>query len=664
MRGTYRTVEQLRGSPRHEFITSLIRELNARFSKLVLTPQQELAWEEGLGWIWDACSGLPPQADQWLVLVEYVAPLTPVRPDLVVVTGNRALVIEEKTGSGKIRETARKQVHLYASRIWSTVSAARARELSALLVSESCASNVPYLESWGLEGGVIHEVSPSGLSQLMIQVAEEEAANFIDPADWLEATYDVHPSIVEAAATLVAHIEDRSILTHISDDEELERLREVLIGVVRDAQSAKSRTVVLISGVPGAGKTLVGLRLAHDRDLALLLPPKSGTPLYLSGNGPLIEVMREAIARDHSERFPEQKKKDAKSLAESKIKLVRAVTADALPINSHVVVFDEGQRVWTAQRMQESHPGEVVNSEAVAILQAMETSDWGVLVVLVGNGQEINKGEAGAVTWLEAVAERRESGHSWQVMGSPDLDVPGKWNPSLNKDLHLCVSRRALSGKALSDWVNLVLHGSFEEAMKLKAQDLDDFPLFISRDLSDSRNWIWTQVHGDASNGIDATCGAFASAKSDRLRAEGLSVGTRPRDEFDWPGWFLDKPPSLHSAYWLELAASEFKCQGLELDYSLVGWSWDLPLIEGAWVPRSVDKRKGKWKVENASRSRYRLNAYRVLLTRCRRGMVIWVPRGSEQDMSRNGREMDDVAAALVASGVRLLPAEVRELKQ
>lgn len=279
------------------------------------------------------------------------------------------------------------------------------------------------------------------------------------------------------------------------------------------------------------------------------------------------------------------------------------------------------------------------------------------MVVLIGSGQEINRGEAGARVWSDAVAKRNEQGMGWDIFGPSALESELRDSLTISEHLHLNVSRRAQSASALSDWVSLLLSGKFDEAQALRISNkpLASFPLYVTRDLDLAREWIRTQVDSQG-NAFRPTSGLVASSKSARLRVFGLEVGTQPRnDEVNWTKWFLDKPPSLHSASRLEVAASEFKTQGLELDYVGVAWSWDLVLDPNdQWQARRIDKNTAKWTVAIKDRQ-FRTNAYRVLLTRCRAGMIIFVPPGEASDSSLNASEMDTVFTALIRAGVEEL---------
>ena len=654
MVSTYRTVRHARECTQEAFLDSLMNELASRFAPWVLTPQQIGAWQTGLGWIWEACNRLPEQADGWLILPEYLPPLSSSRPDVVIATGERAFLIEQKTGDQPVGRAAQAQLERYTWEVWGSVLAARRVALHPVLMFESKKPSEGRLAAaWTQDGGEPSVLTPVQFGDVLAQAAQHDAS-VADLSGWTTPRYTLHPSIVEAATALIAHVEDRNVLTHVADDAELNRIRDSLLACVSRAQRESAHVLVMVTGVPGSGKTLVGLRLAHDPDLQDALPAGSGTPLYLTGNGPLVQVLVEAIARDHHSRFPEVSKTQARTWAGSKVKLVRAITADEFPVESHVVVFDEGQRIWTAEHMALKHGKDHVTSEAEAILATLEGRAWAVLVVLIGGGQEINRGEAGPSTWVDAVEARTTIDFQWSGVASPEIELPKSPLFQADPKLHLRVSRRATSAAALSEWVEDLLSGDLESAARLRSSEFPLFPLVVTRHLHEAKNWIRERVESEPLSGLRPTSGAFASSKNGRLRAYGIEVGAGARDETNWPRWFLDRKPSLHSSELLEVAASEFKCQGLELDYTLVCWSWDLAWDGQAWNTRRLDKARAKWHNLNVD-AEYLLNAYRVLLTRCRRGSVIWVPLGSEDDRSRDSNAADSIYHALVEAGVTSL---------
>lgn len=664
MKQTMRNFQQVRQSTRGDFVSKLTSELSERLRGFQISEQQIDAWALSFGWIYDSISRLSDSTDSWLLFPEFNPPLSPIRPDLVIATGDCTVIIEFKAGNSKIGNTSRKQTRNYASEMHNTMTGVRDSTIYAVLVSPSISAtkiDSSFLP-WNSISDYLNEINPNNIDELFKELISKETGKLLNVGDWMNPTYDLHPDIVWAASELIAHVEDRGVITHLSDDEELDAVRGEVIALINDARKKSQKRVVLISGVPGAGKTLVGLRLAHDPDLHDSLPANSGTPLYLTGNGPLVDVLVEAVARDDKRRNPEKTMGKARREAGSKIKLVHGITENSLPIDTRVVVFDEGQRVWTADHMKAKGKAQVNMSEGEVILATLERSreqevEWSVLVVLIGTGQEINRGEAGASVWAEAVSKRNLLGKDWDIFGPEQLRGELGQSANISKNLHLEVSRRALSASSLSQWVAFFLSGNFDKAKDLRDnnEQLKKFPIFVTRDLEVARNWIREKANRN-DIAFRPSSGIVASSKSARLRAYGLEVGNQPRNsEVDWKRWFLDDPVSLHASSRLEVAASEFKTQGLELDYVCVAWSWDLIVnSDGSWSPRRVDKSKAKWSYIKKDRQ-FLINSYRVLLTRCRRGMIIFVPEGNENDPSLNPTEINSVYKRLLQAGATTL---------
>lgn len=654
-----RTFGDARAVNEQAFTSSLVSELSSRFVGFSISDSQLEAWHLSFNWLHEAITNSPSAGNHWLILPEFNPPLAAVRPDLVLVSETHTAVLEFKTGASPAGKVARTQLQDYAQVMWQTMTGVRDSKVIAGLISPSIRKSNTDFAFWSQQEPTLNELNPKDLHNLLASMASTSRLDTIDLESWLLPTYDLHPDIVTAASEMIAHVEDRGITTHLSDDAELDEVRQNVLALIKRSREEKSRQVVLISGVPGAGKTLIGLRLAHDPELRDSLPGDAGTPLYITGNGPLVDVLVEAVARDDRRRNPDKSISRARTDASSKIKLVHGITQGDLATNTHIVVFDEGQRIWTAEHMVRKGKSKDLVSEAEWILKELEghNREWVTLVVLIGSGQEINIGEAGAITWLEAVTKRSQAGSPWHLVAPVELRMPP--NPELSsiEGLTLKVSRRAASASLLSQWVSLLLDGKIALARELRTKNtqLGKFPIFATRSLSAARSWLWNQIKDDSS-GIKLNAGLVASSKSSRLRAFGLEVGNQPRDEsVDWTKWFLDPPISLHSSSRLEVAASEFKTQGLELDFVGVAWSWDLVLRDDVWVSRTVNKSTAKWR-ENKANKQLLVNAYRVLLTRARKGLIVWVPEGSIDDPSLPPAEMDLVYEALLEAGACALP--------
>ena len=643
------TLSEARDLTRDQYVDGSCRAMESRFTNFVVAPEQQRAWKVGFGWMHDLFEQLDSSANKWICLPEYAAPLVSGRPDFVLVTASCVVVIEMKTGALTSEKAGSKQVLDYSTKLWGKLKAARTRAVIPVLLSAR-GKKTALMQGTDLfihaRPREILNLNPSSLVEFMQQVIYREQGKEID---FLRAKgeliYSPRPSVIEAAISLVAATEDKNVITGLSSEVELERIARIIQEKATQASLLGSRELIVIAGPPGAGKTLVGLRLAHDPEIQKLLPSDSGTPLYLTGNGPLVDVLVESLARDEVRRRGTLKSV-AISNADSKVRLIHGVTEKKLGIESNVIVFDEGQRIWTQEHMRRKKGDSTLSSEAEEVMSYLEQKDWALVVVLLGEGQEINTGEAGVITWLEAVRNRNNINlKKWKITAPPlEIDPPEKINIEINPALRLQVVRRTDNSADVSSWVQEILKSDFSAAIKLRSSFLD-YPLFITRDLEQAKNWLRTQVEK-----YGGTSGLLASSKSKRLFKYGLDATADANRSFSWQNWYLNTLPDLNSSEALEVVATEYKSQGLELDWVGVCWSWDLVLHDSAWTPRTLSASNAKWR-RTLSKSQYQINAYRVLLTRSRRGMVIWIPIGVPGDKSMKPAEMNQIYDALLKSG-------------
>lgn len=638
------------------FADDVVKSLATNFAGLKTQDEQLEAWRKSATWLHrsiQATNGSNPNAR---VIFELAPPFEVQRSDFVIISNHHILVGEAKTGEKESFLAARQQVENYARTIHSFVDFSRDRCIVPLVVRKNAKRAKHPLPAGSGIGDVADtlDVHPEDLGDLLKVLEYEESFDSTDPKNWL---FSPRPNIITAARLMLSQTSDRGVVSSLTDDEELKRVISVcesIADATRTRKDGVSNAVIAVTGVPGAGKTLVGLRLAHSAFLNELSGNSESTPpMYLSGNGPLVDVLTEALIRDEMKRT-KCKKQDAEMFAKAKIRLVHGLTTDKLAIKTHVLIFDEAQRAWTEEHMRRKLRRDEFGSEAEEILKRMEDDDlgWSVVICLVGTGQQINSGEKGLQTWVEAIERRTHAadGRPWLLYVDEEVAKAEAVSSTLirnEESLNLKVVRRANNASALGEWVNLLLLSQFDEANALR-RDFEEFPLFVSRDLMAARSWL------RASARPFETCGLVASSKSARLSIYGVDAQTSAGSDHDWPQWYLDSPPNLNSSKNLEIAASEFKCQGLELDWVGVCWSWDFLPSSSGWLSRKINKRSGRWN-RNEAGANYLMNAYRVLLTRARNGMVIWVPEGNDKDPSRSPKEIDRAYEALIAAGCNRL---------
>jgi hypothetical protein len=402
---------------------------------------------------------------------------------------------------------------------------------------------------------------------------------------------------------------------------------------------------------------LVGLSLAH------LSESRTDAIHFMSGNGPLVSVLQEVFRRHAMQKGvpSSQAQISAETLIENVHHFAKEYTEkdkDRAPSN-HVVVFDEAQRAWDKAQSLRKFARE--DSEPDMLLKIMERHEnWACVIALVGGGQEINDGEAGLEEWGKALSRRPTE---WQVYASPEVIDGGTStahrrlfgegveprNVQTNEMLHLKTSNRSLRADNLAAWVNAVLAGDAVAAAAFKIAD--KFPLFLTRSLTQARNKLRHEALGESRFGL------VGSSEADRLRAEGLEPsGTFHRD-YPWHHWYLAAREDVRSSYYCEVFATEFEIQGLELDWIGLCWGGDLIRDHDEWQTRKFwTPGIPKWiQIKSEAERQYRINAYRVLLTRARQGTVIYVPAGDANDPTRSPAEMDCTAEYLLRCGVRRL---------
>ena len=494
----------------------------------------------------------------------------------------------------------------------------------------------------------IIKVNPEGLIEVGKYIAREfPNSRTFDGENLTLLKYSPRPSVVDAAVSLVAALDDKNIITGLAESEEISRIIEKIKVKALNASKLSKREIIVVSGAPGAGKTLVGLRIAHDTSIQDILGEEYGTPLYLTGNGPLVEVLVESLARDQTLRTGIPKSKSLSS-ASSKVRSIHGITERNLGIESNIIVFDEGQRIWNETQMQRKKRNMDVRSEAEEILIHLEKLPWALAVVLLGEGQEINSGEEGLTTWLQAVQNRNVLHSDTWVITTPHSDfceVTISSSVIYDDELRLKTIQRTDNAANISLWVEYFLSADFAKAGELR-KTFGNFPFFFTRDLNIAKNWLRAKV-----SETSGRSGLVASSKSKRLLVYGVDAVADASRSFSWANWYLNDPPDLTSSSALEVAATEYKCQGLELDFVGVCWSWDLVLQNNSWIPRSLTSTSASWSTTK-SKSHFQTNAYRVLLTRSRKGMIVWIPRGDDLDSSRVSEEMDLVASCFEEAGI------------
>jgi hypothetical protein len=627
--------------------------------------QQLRAWAEQCAILAGVLASIAGAQD-WHLLFEVTLPRTPRRADAVILAGDTIIALEFKIGAQRFDTAARAQVDDFALDLQDFHAGSRGLPIVPILLASDAA--IPQMAQSVLPLlGVapVIDATPAGLASVLHQAPGNQAR--IDPQAWQAAPYCPVPPIIEAARTLYARHSVENILDARAGAVSLAITRAAIREALDQAQAQQRHIILFVTGVPGAGKTLCGLNACFGAaDDAL-------RATFLTGNPSLVHVLREALVRDAVARG--QNRRAAEQRMQGVIQSLPAfrdlyVDNQEIP-PERVVVIDEAQRSWSsahAIRKSRDRTKQLTNSEPAHLLASMgRHAEWAAMICLVGNGQEIHTGEGGLAEWGAALAA---SPHPWHVIAAPDCltqtearrRLPALAGLQTDPRLHLTVPTRQIGRPTASAWVDAVLEGNSAVARGLAAA-AGGMNFWLTRDLTALRCGLRAHARGTRRAGLLASSGAR------RLRAVGLGVELDHMDAGAVARWFLDRWPDVRASDALELVATEFSAQGLELD--VVGLCWDGDLIRRSgraeWhVRRFVGT---AWQNTAAAETvSNRINTYRVLLTRARHATVIYVPRGDPADRTRLPDVFDDVAAFFIDCGVASLaqaeaqPAEAVEV--
>ncbi len=601
------------------------------------------------------------------IIFEYSIPRLGKRIDVILLLHGIVFVLEFKVGADEYCRQDLEQVWDYALDLKNFHEASSSLTIVPILVATN-ADNASNSKEFSQYNDHVFEPifsNAESLSQIITQFITEYAQE-IDLSRWALSRYMPTPTIIQAASSLYLNHSVADITKTEASGEDLQRTSEFVMSVIEHSRANREKSICFVTGVPGAGKTLVGLNIAvrqfEKRDLAV----------YLSGNQPLVAVLSEALARDKKRQEEERNPGVRYNLTEARRnvksfiqivhhyrdttlnKLKQPIVNGILEIDpaevdkhkndgysevEHVAIFDEAQRAWTKTHLanwlsRKKGIASFPMSEPEFLIWSLNLrEDWAVVVCLVGGGQEINTGEAGIGEWLRAI---NANFPDWNVFISDQLTgkeyAEGELEDLLqanahvmrNKNLHLAVSMRSFRAEQLSNFIHHMLDGNVNQAQALLKTLKSKYPIVITRDLDTAKIWLRKQKRGTERYGI------VVSSQAQRLRPLAIDVRCKP----DTVHWFLDDITDIRSSLFLEDAASEFDVQGLELDWTCLVWDGDLRRKGKVW--QNFTFKGNKWQNIRSEESRaYQINAYRVLLTRARQGMVICVPEGNPADATR-----------------------------
>ncbi len=600
------------------------------------------------------------------IYFEYAIPRMGRRIDVVLLIKSAIFVLEFKVGECEFNSYAIDQVFDYALDLKNFHESSHEHYIAPVLIATGADYSDPLIAVTPQNDKLLMPIKTSTklLGCVVEKVLRFATGNNIDNLEWQNGRYCPTPTIIEAAMALYNNHSVAEITRRDASAINLSQTSEAISEIIRASREHSRKSICLVTGVPGAGKTLVGLNVATKH----INSADDLYSVYLSGNGPLVKILCESLARDRVRRCNDAGESLRIGVARSDVKAFiqnvhhfrdDCLLNDKRPPIEHVAIFDEAQRAWnmeqTSSFMQRKKDTLGFNySEPEFLISCLNRhSDWAVVVCLVGGGQEINTGEAGIGEWIKSV---NRSFSDWHLYISPRLtDSEYSADDVLNNlslcrhveyrhELHLAVSMRSFRAEHVSLLVKQLLDLDVEAARQTYENVRGKYPIVLTRDLACAKQWLKNQARGSERYGI------VVSSQAERLKPYAIDV----RSPMDPIHWFLDSKEDVRSSYYLEDVATEFDIQGLELDWACITWDADFRYGHSGWEHWSFVGHR--WNhIRKEERRRYLKNAYRVLLTRARQGMVIVVPPGNLEDTTRNPDFYDPTFNYLRGLGFKVL---------
>jgi hypothetical protein len=638
---------------------SILGSLTANYPHSTLEDLQINAWVEQVKILKNQLAELKDGH----ILFEYSIPRMGKRVDNILLIDGIVFVLEFKVGEESYPLYALDQALDYALDLKNFHEQSHTKKIIPILISTHATEHINVLQPF--EDSVFEPLraNKNNLTRIIKWASEEHKDGQMDADAWQQSIYKPTPTIIEAAQALYKGHSVQEISRSDGGAINLSRTSDAIARIIDDSKQHQQKSICFITGVPGAGKTLAGLSIANERHNI----DEGEYAVFLSGNGPLVQVLQEALARnevqDKKDTSEQLSKTEALRHTKAFIQNIHHFRDDNLqeekaPVE-RVAVFDEAQRAWTLEQTssfmkQKKGILDFTMSEPDFLIGVMDRhNDWAIIICLIGGGQEINTGEAGLPEWFSALQKNHPD---WNVYVSDeltdfeytrDIDLFSKIQPDklhIQPDLHLAVSVRSFRSEKVSALVKTILDVDVNKAQGLFSSLRDNYPIVLTRSLQTARAWLKKKSRGTERHGLVASSGAI------RLKPFGVHV----KSKVNPPNWFLNDKEDIRSSYFLEEAATEFDIQGLELDWTCVCWDADLRFNNRQWQYKSF--RGTSWNnVNDDIRKLYLKNAYRVLLTRARQGMVIFVPEGTPSDHTRQPDFYDQTAEYLMQCGIPLI---------
>lgn len=637
-RAYYRnTIQQFLLEPDEQILGTLL----SKHKHQQLDIQQKNAWQRQIEILKQHLLGLTGY-----VYFEFSIPRMGRRVDNILILGNQICLLEFKIGSEQYDKHSIDQVIDYALDLHHFHEGSHHRCLTPILIAEH-AAEVPNSLEAARNFQTAIKLNAHNLRAFLNTIHNHQA---FDVFQWEHSCYKPTPTIIEAAQALYQNHDVKEITRSDASAENLSQTAKAIKQIIEQSKKYQRKSICFITGVPGAGKTLAGLNIANQR----LHTADDEHAVFLSGNGPLVAVLQEALAREVKHKSKTKALKDAKTFIQNIHHFRDEYLVNSQAPTEKVVIFDEAQRAWNQTQaskfMKKRGYLDFNQSEPEFLVNIMNRHEhWCSIICLIGGGQEINTGEAGLQEWLRALQQHHQD---WQIYYSNLIiqdeiylhdETLKTWLTQTGQavvHLHLATSIRSFRSEKVAAFIQALLNQS--PSAKMLYQEISaHYPIVLTRDLYTAKSWLKQQAKGRERFGMTASSGAR------RLKAFGINV----KNEIDVAQWFLNPKEDVRSSYFLEDVATEFDVQGLELDWTCVGWDGDFHIHENQF--KCQEFKGSRWQnVNQTDKQNHILNAYRVLLTRARQGFVIWIPEGSETDTTRKPTFYDGTYQYLKSIGI------------
>ncbi len=597
--------------------------------------------------------------DKGQIYFEFSIPRMGKRADNILIINDLIFVIEFKVGDTSFQKHAIEQVVDYCLDLQNFHEGSHKEILIPLLVSTKAETVCNIYSSINNLFEPL-KANQQNLSEVISLSLTQSKGRQINTTAWENSIYKPTPTIIEAAQALYKGHNVKEISRHDAGAINLSKTTDCINKVIEKAKAMNKKSICFLTGVPGAGKTLAGLNIANERMKA----DKDEHAVFLSGNGPLVDVLREALTRDSVQFAKENGEPSTKRKEKERaVKFIQNIhhfrddniETEKAPIEK-VVVFDEAQRAWAKEQVcsfmkRKKGVEDFDMSEPEFLISVMDRhKDWCTIVCLIGGGQEINTGEAGVSEWITAL---KINYPNWDIHYSNLISTDNNYlsdndlrnwlqaNATEEHELHLSVSIRSFRSEKISELIHEILETNASRAMQLFSEIKSNFPIYLTRDLDTAKKWLRQQAKGSERIGLVASSGGR------RLRPIGIDV----KNEISAPNWFLNDSDDVRSSNYLEEVATEFDIQGLEIDFVCLVWDINFHFHNGKWHYQRFEGTTWR-QIHQVTERGYLINTYRVLLTRARQGLIILVPNGDDLDKTRPRKVYDETFNYFLSCGI------------